>query len=191
MNEVEAVKTDSQRTQIEAQLADHDPIYSDVWKFGLNTALRISDLLSITMNDVRELDPARPVLKILEAKTDKVRAILLNSAVMDVINRRLDAYPKHVWLFQSTSPKNSRRSPKPINRRSVARVLEEVGQSIRPRVQLGTHSMRKTRGFAMHSAGHSIEKICKVLNHSSTTVTMRYIGLTQSDIDQSYTEFVL
>jgi hypothetical protein len=31
----------------------------------------------------------------------------------------------------------------------------------------------------------------KVLNHSSPAVTMRYIGLVQQDIDDSYTEFEL
>jgi len=58
-------------------------------------------------------------------------------------------------------------------------------------VVLGTHSMRKTRGYAMHKAGRSIESIAKVLNHSSPTITMRYIGLVQQDIDESYTELEL
>jgi len=62
---------------------------------------------------------------------------------------------------------------------------------VAPKVVLGTHSMRKTRGYAMHKAGHSIESIAKVLNHSSPAVTMRYIGLVQQDIDDSYTELEL
>jgi len=48
--------------------------------------------------------------------------------------------------------------------------------------------MRKTSGYAMHKAERSIESITKVLNHSSPAVTMRYIGLVQQDIDESYTE---
>jgi len=51
--------------------------------------------------------------------------------------------------------------------------------------------MRKTRGYAMYDAGRSIESICKVLNHSTPAVTMRYIGIDQRDIDQSYVEFEL
>ena len=51
--------------------------------------------------------------------------------------------------------------------------------------------MRKPRGYAMHEAGRSIEEICKVLNQASSAVTMRYIGIDQRDIDQSYVEFEL
>lgn len=47
MNEVQAVKTLEQRMQIEAHLCESGQIYLDIWKFGLNTALRISDLLAI------------------------------------------------------------------------------------------------------------------------------------------------
>ena len=84
-----------------------------------------------------------------------------------------------------------RRKKQPITRRSVGRVFEKVGQKIAPKVALGTHSMRKTRGYAMYEAGRSIESICKVLNHSTPAVTMRYIGIEQRDIDQSYVEFEL
>ena len=51
------------------------------------------------------------------------------------------------------------------------------------------HSMRKTLGWTMYSAGERIERICKVLNHKDSGVTMRYIGLTQADIDSAYHEY--
>ena len=38
MQEVEAVKTDQQRQQVEAHLADQAEIYADIWKVGVNTA---------------------------------------------------------------------------------------------------------------------------------------------------------
>jgi len=41
----------------------------------------------------------------------------------------------------------------------------------------------------MHKAGRSIEEICKVMNHSHPAITMRYIGITQEDMDRSYTNF--
>jgi len=48
VQEVEAVKTAEQRQQVEAHLAGQGVIYADIWKVGVNTALRISDLLSLT-----------------------------------------------------------------------------------------------------------------------------------------------
>ena len=192
MQEVEAVKTGEQRQQVEAHLTDQAPIYADIWKIGVNTALRISDLLSLTMEDVRKLNTDQPALNIKEQKTGKLRKIVVNQSALGVMRRRLADHPEHVWLFQSDAANRNRREPpKPINRRSVSRVFERVGQKVAPKVALGTHSMRKTRGYAMHKAGRSIESIAKVLNHSSPAVTMRYIGLVQQDIDESYTELEL
>ncbi|MDB4224301.1 tyrosine-type recombinase/integrase [Granulosicoccus sp.] len=192
MREVEAVKTGEQRQQVEAHLAAQRRIYADIWKVGVNTALRISDLLSLTMDHVRALDPEQPALNVVEQKTGKLRKIVVNQTALDAMQRRLADYPDHVWLFQTDAVnRNRRQPPKPINRRSVSRVFERVGLRIAPKVVLGTHSMRKTRGYAMHKAGRSIESIAKVLNHSSPAVTMRYIGLVQQDIDESYTELEL
>jgi len=192
VQEVEAVKTSEQRQQVEAHLAGQGVIYADIWKVGVNTALRISDLLSLTMDDVRGLDAEQPSLQIKEQKTGKQRKIVVNQSALGVMQRRLTDHPDHQWLFQSDAAnRNRRQPPKPINRRSVSRVFERVGQKVAPKVALGTHSMRKTRGYAMHKAGRSIESIAKVLNHSSPAVTMRYIGLVQQDIDESYTELEL
>ena len=191
MNLVEAVKTPEQRTQLEAQLLDAGQVYFDIWKVGVNLALRISDLLTITMADVKALDPKQPVLHLVEGKTGKKRKIVVNNAAVNIMHRRLAEHPNHKYLFQSEAVNISRRAQQPINRRSVCRVFEKSGQKIAQKVSIGTHSMRKTRGYALYDAGRSIESICKVLNHSTPAVTMRYIGIDQRDIDQSYVEFEL
>jgi len=131
-----------------------------------------------------------PALHLVEQKTGKKRKLVVNAPALQIMQRRLSDNPKHKYLFQSEAVNLSRRSKQAINRRSVCRVFEAAGQRIAPKVQLGTHSMRKTRGYAMYDAGRSIESICKVLNHSTPAVTMRYIGI-QRDIDQSYVEFEL
>lgn len=196
MAEVEAVKTESQREQIEIRLADHGQVYFDIWKVGVNVALRIGDLLDITMDTVRSLDPDDPALRLIERKTGKARKIVVNKPALDIMQRRLADFPDHVYLFQSGAINirrdgSGKRPVKALNQRSVLRVLDSVGQQITPRVRLGTHSMRKTRGYALHKAGMSIERISKVLNHSSPSVTMAYIGLVQQDIDDSFTELEL
>lgn len=191
MNQVDAVKTPEQRTQVEAQLLEAGQVYLDLWKIGVNTALRISDLLQLTMVDVKTLETQEPALRLVETKTGKKRKIVINNAALKVMQRRLNEQSKDKYLFQSDAVNIDRRKKQPISRRSVGRVFEKVGQRIAPKVALGTHSMRKTRGYAMYEAGRSIESICKVLNHSTPAVTMRYIGIDQRDIDQSYHEFEL
>ncbi|EPD2612066.1 hypothetical protein ACR82Q_003777 [Yersinia enterocolitica] len=51
--------------------------------------------------------------------------------------------------------------------------------------------MRKTRGWVMYNSGINIETIAKVLNHSSPAITMRYIGLDQQTVDNTYTSFII
>ena len=51
--------------------------------------------------------------------------------------------------------------------------------------------MRKTRGYAMYTYLVPIEDICKVLKHSNTSVTLRYIGIEKRDILQTYDDYVL
>jgi integrase len=143
------------------------------------------------MADVKALDTNAPALHLVEKKTGKKRKIVVNGAALNIMRRRLDDHPRHKFLFQSEAVNINRRTQQPINRRSVCRVFEKAGKKIAPKVSIGTHSMRKTRGYAMYDAGRSIESICKVLNHSTPAVTMRYIGIDQRDIDQSYVEFEL
>lgn len=196
MKEVEAVKTESQRDDVETRLLEAGRVYLDIWKVGVNTALRISDLLLLTMKQVKSMDSDKPVITITEKKTGKSREVFFNSAAMEILTRRLADHPNDKWLFQTGASnvrrdENNQRPVQPIGARSVGRVFQSVGEQVRPQVQLGTHSMRKTRGYFMHKNGISIEQICQDLNHSHPAVTMRYIGLTQEDSNNRYKEFVL
>ena len=190
---VEAVKTDGQRQQLEHILREHanGQLYLDIWKLGVNVALRISDLLALTMEQCRAIDPHRLQLTITEQKTKKTRVLTLNAGAIEVINRRVRDYPGDIWLFQSPLPIKHRQQAKPASRRSVALAFSNAGKRITPRVNMSTHSMRKTRGYAMHKAGASLETIAETLNHSHPAVTMRYIGLTADDIAQGFHDLVL
>lgn len=184
MKSVDAVKTVEDVAFISRKLklnAKGNTLYSDIWEFGLQVALRISDLLSVTMEEAKQ---GRIVLK--EEKTGKTRSIDLNEKARGIVAKRAAEHPQHVYLFEVES---NRAKGKPVSRIAVANAFKAVGDEIG--IQLGTHSMRKTRGWIMHSAGVSIEKICRVLNHSSPAVTMAYIGLTQAEIDATYHEFVI
>lgn len=184
MELVEAVKTTAEVQQIANKLtrnAKGNTLYADLWNFGLQVALRISDLLTITYEDALQ---GRIVIK--ESKTGKVRSIKLNEKAAAIVQQRRAAHPTHTYLFEVDS---NRAKGKAVSRIAVAVAFKAVGDELG--ISLGTHSMRKTRGWLMHSSGVSIEKICKVLNHSSPAITMAYIGLTQAEIDETYDEFVI
>ena len=184
MQLVEAVKTTAEVEQIAHKLtlnARGNTLYADIWMFGLQVALRISDLLTITYEDALQ---GRVIIK--ESKTGKVRNITLNTKAVQIVKERRAANPDHTYLFEVES---NRAKGKAVSRVAVAVAFKSVGDELG--IQLGTHSMRKTRGWIMHSSGMSIERICMVLNHSSPAITMAYIGITQAEIDSTYHEFVI
>jgi len=183
MNEVEAIKDKNKISAIRSVLPEFGEIYSDIFDFGLNTALRIGDLVSIKFESI---DFERYELLITEQKTNKKRTITLNDTAMAVINKRQRL--NHEWLFQSES---NRSKGKPIRPQSVARIFKIVGSLKHINTKLGTHSMRKTRGYMMHSQGVPIEQITRMLNHSTPAVTMRYIGLTNEVVSQGYRDLVI
>ena len=184
MNAVEAVSRDEIALVERKFRVNNWHSTADLWKIGINLALRISDLLSLTYDQVVD-----DVLVIREGKTQKQRRIVINKTAREVIDRRRKENPDHIYLFQATGNRTKSLPPKPISRQVITKYFQEVGEEIG--IHLGTHSMRKTRGRAMYEAGVPIEQICKMLNHTTPAVTMRYIGITQRTIDDTYTTFEL
>lgn len=183
MNFVEAANKNEVIAILTYLQKNYPPIYADIWKIGVNLSLRISDLLAIKFSD---LDIDKRELRLIEKKTEKPKTVRLNNPALDVINARKKLYPNDVFLFQVHS---NRAKDKPISRISVSRVLKAAGEKVK--LQINTHSMRKSRGKAMFDAGVPVAKISKVLNHSSEAVTLRYLGITQEQILQTYDDFEL
>jgi integrase len=158
-------------------------IYADIWKVGVNLSLRISDLLRLKYTDFNLQDRT---LTLVESKTGKAKSIRLNQTAMDIIVKRKQDHPSDVWLFQVHC---NRAKNKPISRISVSRVFKDAGDMLN--LNINTHSMRKSRGMAMFNDGVAIEKIAHVLNHSNTTSTLRYLGITREEIMKTYDDYEL
>lgn len=155
---------------------------SQIWNIGLNLALRISDLLSVKFSDINE---GRLIL--IEGKTGKRAEIKLNNKTMILINDIQLSHPDHIFLFQSyRNNKSINTPPKPLTRRAVSQAFEIIGEELN--LRLGTHSMRKTRGYHLYKKTKDIARVMKMLRHSSEGVTLRYIGITQDDIDKDFVD---
>jgi integrase len=161
----------------------YSELYADIWKIGVNLSLRIGDLLNLKYTD---LNLEQRSVQLTEAKTGKQKSIRLNATAIAIITRRQQENISDTWLFQVNC---NRAKNKPISRTSVSRVFKEVGDILG--LNINTHSMRKSRGMAMYQDGVPIEKIAKVLNHSNTTSTLRYLGITQAEVLQTYDDYEL
>lgn len=183
MAEVQAIKS-----QATIKLVSHlleirySKQMSHIWDIGLNLALRISDLLAIKFTDIKD-----DRLRIKEGKTGKYADIKLNDKAALLIREIQTQHPDHIYLFQSYLSKQTKHSqPKPLTRRAVTYAFSMIGQEIK--LNLGTHSMRKTRGYFLYQNTKDIGRVMKMLRHSSAGVTLRYIGITQDVVDKDFVD---
>ena len=162
-----------------------NPIYQHIWVFGLNVPLRISDLLTIKFSDkinlLDENGTPSEWIRLKEQKTGKYNLIKLNAVSSKIITVRKSRHPKDQYLFNSPL---RRYKNKPISRTSVYRAFEEAGTRFGKNVSC--HSTRKSRGKLLYENGVPLERIAKLLNHSSTATTMLYIGLDQKSVNDTY-----
>ena len=52
--------------------------------------------------------------------------------------------------------------------------------------EIGTHTMRKTFGYHAYKNGVSLELLMGIFNHSTQAMTLRYIGITESQKREVY-----
>ena len=145
MAEVQAVK-DLDKIKLISHLLErrYSKQMADVWNVDLNLALRISDLLSIKFDDIHI---GRLIIK--EMKTGKLANIQLNQKALTTIQLIQTEHPNHVYLFQSyRNQQSTNKAPKPLTRRAVSEAFAMIGKEVN--IALGTHSMRKTRGYHLY-----------------------------------------
>ena len=174
--------TPQEARQIETVLRRRNVTFADAWALNLNLALRISDLLALTFDDV-----AGNVVTIKEKKTGKLKVFPINNRAREIISRRRAAYPEDVFLFQSKSNRVKNQPARAITREAASRAFSEAGEMVTEK-NISSHSARKCRGRALWEAGTPIETISKMLNHSSPAVTMTYLDITQDEVNQTYYE---
>ncbi|MED4840408.1 site-specific integrase [Weizmannia sp. CD-2023] len=147
---------------------------------GINTALRISDLLKLKVCDVR----GKKYLKVSESKTGKTKNQLINNALKAEIEEYTKNKKDDEWLFPS------RKGDKPLTRVQAYRIMNEVAQLMGVD-DIGTHTLRKTFAYHFYQKTQDIYTLMELLNHSAPSVTRRYIGLVQDDMDKEIENFSL
>lgn len=144
---------------------------------GINSGLRISDLLTLTVEDVKGKD--RIILR--EQKTDKIKSFPLGETSRKAINEYLKSTGlTSGYLFPS------RKGDKPISRIQAYRILNDAAEEAGIKENIGTHTLRKTFGYWAYRQGVDIAMIMQLLNHSAPSITKRYIGITQDELDEVY-----
>ena len=80
----------------------------------------------------------------------------------------------------------SRKNKGFLMRQQAYKIINDVAKSVGIKEKIGTHTLRKTFGYHAYNNGYDITLIQKLFNHSSPSVTLRYIGITQDEMDDVY-----
>lgn len=179
---VEPIRDKTKIKQMYIYLKGNDPKYSLLFKFGLNTGLRISDILPLRVKDIySENGKFRDYLVLIEKKTKKEKKIKLNTALRNTI----EPYVKELQLSSEDYLFPSKKGDY-IGRIQAYRVLKEAADLFGVE-NFGTHSLRKTWGYWTYNMSkYNIGLIMDTFNHSSPRITLRYIGVNQDQKDELY-----
>lgn len=184
MNYVEPIRNKADISKIENFLSEDNQRNRLIFVFGINTGLRVSDILALNVGDVKD----KQNIVIRERKTGKYKKIPLNNKLKKLIREYLNDNSKNKLgtpLF--LGDKGSR-----MHRSVVYRFLNEAVTSLNLEVgAIGTHTMRKTFGYHHYKKFNDVALLQNILNHSSPSITLRYIGISQEEIDFSYSNFEL
>jgi integrase len=186
--EVEAIRDRRKIEAMKKKLRAGNLRNEVLFTLGINTALRIGDLLSLTVGDV--LTPKGRLVKVIELKeqkTGKVKQFPLNDSVKDALTAYLRQRPK----VKCSEPLFLSRKGGPLTRWQARRILSAAGTAV-GLSKIGTHSLRKTFGYHVYKkTGGDLGLVQKLLNHSAAESTLRYIGIDREKMDRTYMDLNL
>ncbi|MDX5813391.1 tyrosine-type recombinase/integrase [Bacillus cereus group sp. BfR-BA-02730] len=150
---------------------------------GINTGLRVSDLLQLKTEQIIKLKrKRRKEFIVREGKTKKERIVNITS-IFDEIHSYAEGLESE-WLFPS------RKGDKPISKIQAYRQLQKAGEWAEVE-SIGTHTMRKTFGYWFYKQTKDIAMLQDILNHSTPQITLTYIGINKEEKDNVLDTFHL
>ena len=154
---------------------------------GINTALRISDILALRWKDVYNTDEQsfRSHLNKREQKTGKSTCIALNQSVIQALTlyrNSISVLSEQAFIFYGKTP------DRPLCRSQAYRIIKNACHQLRLPDNISCHSLRKTFGYQALQAGVTPAILMLIYNHSSFQVTKRYLGIDQDDKDNIFLE---
>lgn len=176
----EPIKNKKDIKAVEQYLKEHNERDYVIWVLGLNSGLRVSDIVGLNVSDVVE----KTHITIIEKKTQKRKSFYIN----DKLKKVLKSFTKGRNLDE---PLFLGKQGKRLDRKQVYRFLIDACNKVGVKSKVSTHTMRRTFGYHHYQQYKDAVILQKIFNHSSQRITLMYIGVTQDEIDWSYKNFEL
>ena len=177
---VEPIRNKKQVYAVEKYLSQKNKRNQLIFVLGINSGLRISDILNLNIGDVRN----KSHIELHEKKTKKYKKFPINSKLRGLLKEFIKDRADEEPLF--LSQKKHR-----LDRSQAYRMLNEACTAVGITANIGNHSLRKTFGFHHYKQFKDVAMLQTIFNHATPAVTLRYIGISQDQIDNSYRLFEL
>lgn len=174
MEYVQPIRSKAKIDHIKEILGRRSPRNRLMFVLGINTGLRISDILTLTVQDIHN----KKHIEIREQKTGKVRQIKINQN----LQAELTSY------FKCYDCEEPQKKVFDISRIQAYRIINDAARTVGLSERIGTHTLRKTFGYYHYQKHKDVAILQNIFNHSSPSVTLRYIGVDADMIDESIDE---
>lgn len=186
MNSVEPIRDREKLEEMKEELKKNGTRDYLMFLTGINSGMRVSDIVKLNVNDVRNPNGTmKEHISVIEKKTKKLKKFPLCNSLLVEIEKYIKNMEQDEFLFKSRKGKN-----KPITTTQAYRIIVNAGERVGIK-NIGTHTMRKTFGYHHYKKFKDIALLQEIFNHSSPSITLRYIGVNQDRIDVTYRNFSL
>jgi site-specific recombinase XerD len=127
--------------------------------------LRVSELVALT---ARDIDSARMVIRIQQAKGRKDRYVMLSEQLLTILRAYWKCTRPPHWLFPGPDPS------KPVTTRSLQRTFRSAADRAGLDASVTVHTLRHSFATHLLEQGVDIRVIQDLLGHRQITSTTRY-----------------
>lgn len=144
---------------------------------GINTGIRLHDLLFLKVGDVWDGTNVKEFLYLQDEKSGEVKGYYLNKSV----KRELKKYLSTIEADQDDYLFKSKKDQLPISRQQAYRIINHAAKEAGITERIGTHTLRKTFGYHAYRKGVAISILMSIFNHHSRSETLKYIGIEKEE----------
>jgi len=163
-----------------------------VFSCGISWALRVGDLLSLTVGDVMNGVGLRESFVIRQQKTGQTVRVDITNSCRDTLAFYLTERPSlggHPMANDHSAPlfpsrkRNADGSSRPVTRQQLARIIRDACHEVGlTDGNWSTHTLRKTWGYHCYKLTKDIGGVQHKLGHQSPAATLRYLGLNEDHV---------
>ncbi len=177
MEYVDPIRDIDKINAIKRNLQQKSPRDFLLFVIGINTGIRVSDLLSLKVGDVVENGQIKEFLYVTEGKEGVRKAFYINRNVRDA----LADYLKRGEFMEDDYLFKSKKDRLPITRQQAYRIINSAAKEVGITAKIGTHTLRKTFGYHAYKKGIAISILMEIFHHHSPAETMRYLGIDKNE----------